>query len=164
MKTDNSYKLADFTPVVSLNNLLINIESERLKKTNLTQFQKQELIFSLSDNISQINDKKYLNYIYSIMKRICDETNERAWYKELKTFGKNHSDIAQILETENEGIREFIIIMDDSTKDSVLDYNDFGFTILRKYKKYLNDFMVLDKNTAVGVMHMYSQVQTIYMR
>lgn len=41
--------------------------------------------------------------------------------------------------------------MDDSTKDSVLDYNEFGFEILSKYKDKLSDFMVVDVNTSKGL-------------
>ena len=54
--------------------------------------------------------------------------------------------------------------MDDSTIDeNVLQYNDFGFEMLKKYVE-INDFMVLDVITCSGIEYMFDEVNTIYKR
>jgi hypothetical protein len=43
---------------------------------------------------------------------------------------------------EDEGKRLFIIVMDDSTSDKVLDYNEFGFDFKRKYPKFVHNIIL----------------------
>ena len=154
-----------FEQVGALNNLLsLPIERQRLEKMNLMYKQEKKLVYTLTDNIQAMNMPQVSGYISKVIKDMCDTSEDQTWIKELKAFGRQHGDIVRILCVENEGTREFIIVMADSSKDEVLDYNDYGFKMLAKYSEQLNDFMVLDNDTSEGITHMYSKVQIIYAR
>lgn len=85
------------------------------------------------------------------------------WQEDLVRFCRAKGDIAKALGVKNAGKEEFIIIMDDSSVDSVLDYNEFAFGLREKHKE-IHDFMVLDVNTSKGIEQMYEEVNVLYER
>jgi hypothetical protein len=79
-------------------------------------------------------------------------------------FCQSKDDIVMAYEVRKDNEQAFIIVMDDSTIDeNVLQYNDFGFEMLKKYVE-INDFMVLDVITCSGIEYMFDEVNTIYKR
>ncbi len=85
------------------------------------------------------------------------------WHKELIEFCRERDDIVKAVSTKNNGQTEFIIIMDDSSTDTVLDYNGFAFELRRKYDE-IYDFMVLDVNTSKGIEQMFEDINVLYER
>lgn len=86
------------------------------------------------------------------------------WLEELVKFCESKADIAQALVASNSDKQDFVIIMDDSTiDDNVLEYNGFGFEMLKKHKE-LNDFMVLDVYSSESIQYMYDQIEEVYKR
>lgn len=86
------------------------------------------------------------------------------WLEELVEFCESKADIAQAFVASNSDKQDFVIIMDDSTiDDNVLDYNGFGFDMIKKHKE-LNDFMVLDVYSSESIQYMYDQIEEIYNR
>lgn len=84
--------------------------------------------------------------------------------KELQIFGKEHNDIDRIyIGKGKDNEINFIIIMDDSVKDWVLDYNEFGFYLKEKYPK-ISDFMVIDKEYLSAIQYLLSDIKIIFKR
>ena len=63
----------------------------------------------------------------------------------------------------NGGKTEFIIVMDDSSVDEVLEYNGFAFDLRRKFDES-HDFMVLEVNTSNGIGQMFEEINVLYER
>ena len=72
-------------------------------------------------------------------------------------------DINRALLCEKSDGEELVIIMDDSSNDTVLDYNEYCFNLQKKYKA-ITDFMVLDNATSKGIQYMYMKINVIYER
>lgn len=121
------------------------------------------LSFSLMDEVSKrsVNDT---NKVCDIVDRWVMKLKSCEWQAELLDFCASKADIVQAFAVFNKGIQDFIIIMDDSTvDDNVLDYNGFGFDMLKKHKE-LNDFMVLDVYSLESIQYMYDRIEEIYKR
>ena len=101
------------------------------------------------------------------MSDILDQySKEEKWKNELRKYCASHRDINKALSaSRNNDRQEFIIIiMDDSTNDSVLDYNEFGYQLREKYPDSIDDFMVLDVDTSKGITDSYDQMDYLYER
>lgn len=85
------------------------------------------------------------------------------WKEELIEYCKERHNIAKLLIASKNGCKEFIIIMDDSTDDSVLEYNEYAFEVRKKYDE-ISDFMILDINTSKGIEYMYDEIDMLYER
>ncbi len=57
----------------------------------------------------------------------------------------------------------FVIVVDDSTSDTVFDYNEFGFMLSERYQD-IEDFMVIDEEEAKGCSQLLSSYDKIYQR
>lgn len=64
------------------------------------------MVYTWTDNIQAMNMLQVSGYINKVIKDKCDISEDQAWIKELKIFGRQHGDIVRILCVENEGIRE----------------------------------------------------------
>lgn len=101
------------------------------------------------------------------MSDILDQySKEEKWKNELRKYCASHRDINKALSaSKNNDSQEFIvIIMDDSTNDSVLDYNEFGYQLREKYPDSIDDFMVLDVDISKGITDPYDQIDYLYER
>lgn len=78
-------------------------------------------------------------------------------------FCQSMQDINRALLCEKSDGEELVIIMDDSSNDAVLDYNEYCFNLQKKYKA-ITDFMVLDNATSKGIQYMYMKINVIYER
>lgn len=89
--------------------------------------------------------------------------NDREWREELKVFCKEKENIVSAFAVSNSGKEEFIILMDDVTDDSALEYNEFAFELRAKYSN-VHDFMILDANMEESINSMFQKKERIYMR
>lgn len=119
-----------------------------------------------------------LNLMDEFSKRSADDINKACdivdrwvmklrpceWQGELVEFCETKADIVQAFAAFNHDKQDFIIVMEDSTiDDSVLEYNGFGFDMLKKYKE-INDFMILDVYSSENIQYMYDEIEEIYKR
>lgn len=72
-------------------------------------------------------------------------------------------DISRIYLCKDNQIVSFIVIMDDSTEDTVFQYNEIGFNLSEKYP-VIEDFMIIDDNEAQGCLSLLSNYNLIYKR
>jgi hypothetical protein len=127
---------------------------------SLTQY--KVLSLELTNATRQVGNNIYMKHISSIIKNWKDGIVSELWKEELKSFCIEHEDIIASYSAEDEGKRLFIIVMDDSTSDKVLDYNEFGFELKKKYPNEIDDFMVLDSITVNGIDGLLNKVSNIY--
>lgn len=72
-------------------------------------------------------------------------------------------DIASIYLCKDNQIVSFIVVMDDSTQDTVFEYNEIGFNLSEKYRA-IEDFMIIDSSEAAGCLGLLSNYNLIYKR
>lgn len=72
-------------------------------------------------------------------------------------------DVSKIFLCREEGAFSFVIVVDDSTSDTVFDYNELGFMLTERYKD-IEDFMVIDEEEAKGCSQLLSSYDKIYQR
>lgn len=82
--------------------------------------------------------------------------------EKLIKYSKEHIDILKvIIGTNNNNKTILIIIMEDSTNDNVLEYNDFCFKLRDQFSEFY-DFMVLDIDMISFVSSYLSNIKIIY--
>lgn len=114
------------------------------------------IVTSFKDGYSQ-------NKMVDVIEAWSLSLDRYGWHKELIEFCMGKDDIVKAMDAKNNGQTEFIIIMDDSSVDTVLDYNGFAFDLRRKYDE-IYDFMVLDVNTSKGIEQMFEEINVLYER
>lgn len=72
-------------------------------------------------------------------------------------------DISSIYLCKDNQIVSFIVVMDDSTEDTVFEYNEIGFNLSEKYRA-IEDFMIIDNSEAEGCLGLLSNYNLIYKR
>ncbi|MBD5548594.1 MAG: hypothetical protein HDQ97_14585 [Lachnospiraceae bacterium] len=109
---------------------------------------------------SNENSNTILNIIESVQKR---NGKDDVCLSEIVLFAKEHQDIKAALICANNDISDIVIVVDDTTKDAVLSYNDFLFDIRDSYSE-VHDFMIVDEDMLEAVNVMYESQRWIYQR
>lgn len=113
--------------------------------------------------MTSCTDNKGTNKIVDMIEAWSLNLNRCKWHEELIAFCQSKTDIVKAIIAKNSGQTEFIIVMEDSLSDAVLDYNGFAFDLRRKYKE-ISDFMILDVNTSKGIGQMFEEINVLYER
>lgn len=103
------------------------------------------------------------NKVLDIVEAWSMEIEQSEWKSKVIEFCEQNDDIYKALIGIKADAQELIMIMDDSTKDIVLDYNEFCFEIMKETKA-ITDFMVLDTKTSKGIEYMYNDINVLYKR
>lgn len=103
------------------------------------------------------------NRVLDIIETWSLDIEQCEWKEKVITFCKSQTDICKVLIGKKADAQELIIVMEDSTNDNVLDYNEFGFAIMKETKT-LSDFMILDIETSKGIEYMYNNISILYKR
>ncbi len=145
---------------------MLDIAKERIYEENIEKKTFKQLCGALTDDIKSSGDEELMQNAMDDIYDILDQySEEEKWKNELKKYCASHRDINKALSvSKNNDSQEFIIIMDDSTSDSVLDYNEFGYQLREKYPDSIDDFMVLDVDTSKGITDSYDQIDYLYER
>lgn len=109
------------------------------------------------------NSAEQMNGMVDIIDGWSLDIEQHIWKDEVILFCRNNSDIVSAMTGIKDDGQDLIIVMEDSTSDNVLDYNEFCFQMKEKYNEP-DDFMVLDCNTAKGIECLYKKINTIYER
>lgn len=134
-----------------------------IENSNASAQEYKMLSLDLMDEVTRENgDNK--NSVSNVVEKWVTRLKPRYWQEDLVEFCQSKDDIVMAYEVRKDNEQAFIIVMDDSTIDeNVLQYNDFGFEMLKKYVE-ISDFMVLDVITCSGIEYMFDEVNTIYKR
>lgn len=73
------------------------------------------------------------------------------------------ADISAVYLCKENQIVSFIVVMDDSTADTVFEYNEMGFILSGKYQA-IKDFMIIDGDEAKGCRGLLEAYNLIYKR
>ena len=88
-----------------------------------------------------------LNFIEAVQKR---NGKDNVYLSKIVLFAKEHQDIKAALIYANNDISDIVIVVDDTTKDAVLSYNDFLFDMRDRYSE-VHDFMIVDEDMLEAV-------------
>ena len=73
------------------------------------------------------------------------------------------SDVCSIYLCKDNQVVSFIVVIEDSTADTVFEYNELGFDLSEKYKE-IEDFMIIDNEEAEGCCGLLSRYNMIHKR
>lgn len=121
------------------------------------------LTVQLFKEVEHIKSNTQKNRIVDIVEAWSIDLNDSEWREELKVFCKKKQNIVSAFEVSNSGKEEFVILMDDVTDDSVLEYNEFAFELRAKYSN-IHDFMILDADMEESINSMFYNKEIIYER
>lgn len=70
--------------------------------------------------------------------------NSFEWAEELKRYCGQKADIRAAYSVRFLNKMQLVIVMDDMSKDSVLEHNESAFCLRSRYSSNIHDFMVID--------------------
>ena len=117
-------------------------------------------LFEEAENTSSNRQK---NKMADIVEAWSISLNDSEWQEELISFCRKKENIISAFVVSNGEKEEFIILMDDVTDDSVLEYNEFAFELRARYSG-IHDFMILDANMEASIHSMFYNKEKIYER
>ena len=114
------------------------------------------------DIMKKVSDKKDAQLMNSVAAAVDMWKNDDAkeWRNSLVNFARTQDDIVNVYV---ENGNEFVIVMEDSASDKVLEYNEFGFQLAEKYSNIKN-FMVIDEEEFESMEDFFSDLKKIYQR
>ena len=136
-------------------------DAEKIVKDSMASINEYKML--TLDIVTSCKDGYSQNKMVDVIEAWSLSLDRCGWHKELIEFCRGKDDIVRAMDAKNNGQKEFIIIMDDSSVDTVLDYNGFAFDLRRKYDE-IYDFMVLDVNTSKGIEQMFEEINVLYER
>lgn len=135
--------------------------SETVRKSDFSKGKYKALTLDIMEGVKNSGD---LDAIWNTLEVVQKWVGKEIKYlSEIVSFSKEHQDIRSALICSNNDINDIIMIVDDATKDVVLDYNEFLFDIRDNYGE-VHDFMVVDENMLEAVNAMYESQRWIYKR
>lgn len=144
--------------------LRLNCNIDDINTTNASLNQYKELTINILNATKTTGTKYGMKYISNIIDQWKETVVRDLWKKEIYDYCLTHDDISAALSVLDEDKRAFVIIMNDSTSDNVITYNEFGFDMIKKYHDDIFDFMILDKSTAKGLEDLFSGIESIYIK
>lgn len=138
-----------------------NISRECVNNTNTSTSNYKQLTLTFMDSVKNSHDVPAMCNFNRIVGEWMAE--ELRYYAEIHSFCVNHNDITEVYLGINNKRKELVVLVDDSTKEETVDYNDFFFDIRDKYEE-IDDFMIMDDFMKDSISAMYSNRETLYTR
>lgn len=108
-------------------------------------------------------DSEFLKRVAKCV-QIWEEDNITIKLKEeMLSYYASKKDVCELYLCRNNQIISFIVVMEDSTSDTVFEYNEFGFELSGKYQE-IEDFMIIDVEEAEGCLGLLKNYNLIYRR
>lgn len=146
----------------SISGALMSCAIEEVKKSEFSVDKVKDLTVDIMEKVSDKKDTELMNSIAAAVDMWkSDDTKE--WKMSLINFARTQDDIVNVYAGKCEGENEFVIVMEDSASDNVLDYNEFGFQLAERYSNIKN-FMVIDEEEFEGMEEFFSDLKKIYQR
>lgn len=108
-------------------------------------------------------DRKFLKQIAKNIQIWTEENIAMKLKEDMLSYFASKRDICALYLSKNTINQSFIVIMEDSTSDTVFEYNEFGFKLSEKYQE-IKDFMIIDSGEAEGCSGLLKNYSTIYKR
>lgn len=135
---------------------------EDVVETDFSQEEMKNLTVDIMEKISETRNPNLMNLVANTVD-FWKKDKTKEWKQSLCNFARTKKDIINIYVGRSEKGNEFIIVMEDSLNDNVLDYNEFSFQLAEKYSD-IKDFMVLDKEEFESLSYYFSKLRKIYQR
>lgn len=137
------------------------ISDMALKKSDFTNAKYKRLSLDIMDGVRSGGDITTMSIVSGIVRNTIIE--EKDWVGKVLAFGREHFDIQQLLICKNSNVKDIVMVVDDTTEERILDYNDFLFEIRKEYDE-VHDFMVIDENMLDALASMYCERISFYER
>lgn len=121
------------------------------------------LTVQLFEEVENEGSNTQKNKMADIIEAWSISLNDRDWREELVSFCRKKENIVSAFVVSNDEKEEFIILMDDVTDESVLEYNEFAFELRARHSN-IHDFMILDSNMEASINNMFYNKDKIYER
>lgn len=156
MSTQRNLQMNEYVAVLEM-----NLSEQYVKNSNFSREKYKTMTLDVMDSVFVSGDTKTMHSVAGVVAKWnnCEDD----WVGDLVSWAKTIEDAKELLICENGNVMEIVVVVDDSTKDHVLDYNEFLFEIRGKYDE-IHDFMVLDDELRAALPAMYTQVKCIYKR
>lgn len=156
VKMSAGLQIEDYISLVEL-----KVSEEYVEKSNFSKETYKTMTLDVMDSVMESGDTETMHKVACVVAK-CG-MHAREWVSDLLAWINELSDASELLVCENNNATEVVVVVDDSTQDHVLDYNEFLFEIRSKYDE-IHDFMVIDEELKAALPAMYTKVNCVYKR
>ena len=147
----------------SMSEVYFNESIECVRKADTSVDEMKNITVDIMKKVSEKKDPDLMNSVATTV-QIWKKDKSKAWKSAIIKFAKERPDIRSVnVVTTYDDMWEVVIVVEDTTKENVLDYNDFLFEVREKYNS-MKDFMVIDENMKTALDSMYKRIEIIYKR
>lgn len=149
----------DFNEYISL--IELTVSENHVEKSDFSKEIYKTMTLDIMDSIMESADAETMHKVACVAAKCGMCAGE--WINELVAWASGLKDVSELLVCENDNVTEVVAVVEDSTQEHVLDYNDFLFEIRSKYDE-VHDFMVIDEVLKNALPAMYTMVNSVYKR
>ncbi len=137
------------------------VSEEYVKKSSFSKETYKTMTLDVMDSVMESKNAEIMHRVAKVVAKYGEHTKE--WINAILTWISGLDDASEMLICENDSVTEVVVVVDDSTQEHVLDYNEFLFEIRSKYEE-VHDFMVIDEMLKTALPAMYTAVNSVYKR
>lgn len=140
----------------------LDLAKETVEVTNCSKNEMKSLTRKIIDVVSTDDNAVLMNQVANAVYSWKKDTTQE-WKTSLAAFARENAEINRVYAGKTDFGNEFVIVMDDSSSDAVLDYNDFCFELCDRYGD-IEDFMVLDTEEYSAMSEQFKSFKKIFQR
>lgn len=156
VKMTGGLKFEDYISLAEL-----KVSEDYVEKSDFSKETYKTMTLDVMDSVIESGDAEIMHKVACVVAK-CG-MHAREWVNDLLAWISELKDASELLVCENNNDTEVVVVVDDSTQEHVLDYNEFLFEIRSKYEE-IHDFMVIDEELKVALPAMYTTVNCVYKR
>lgn len=147
--------------IIISNKFTFEMSKQCVRSSNSNHTEYKALTLDIMKEVESGHDAYTMAAVANVVgKWACEQVE---YYKEVIKFCREHHDISEALLGDNCEKKDIILLVDDSTKEEVLDYNDFMFEVRENYSE-VDDFIIIDNFMKSAIEAMYHNLECIYVR
>lgn len=146
----------DYIPLIEL-----TVSESYVEKSDFSKEIYKTMTLNIMDSVRESGEAETMHKVARVAAKcgMC----ARKWVNDLLAWASELKDVSELFVCENNNVAEVVVVVDDSTQEHVLDYNDFLFETRSKYDE-IHDFMVIDEELKIALPAMYAVVNSVYKR
>lgn len=156
----NTYQFSEFSKTMSC--AYLNTAIESVRNTNFSANEIKGIAVDIMKKVADKKDTELMNCVADTVE-LWKNDKTKGWKMTLAKFARVNNDIFSIYAGRSENGNEFVIVVDDSASDDILDYSEFCFELAEKYNNIAN-FMILDREEYSDMEDFFSGFKKIYQR
>lgn len=146
----------------SMSKVYFETSVDAVKNTSFSINEIKGMTLDIMKKVSEKEDTDLMNSVATTVEA-WQKDKTKAWKSSLAKFSRVRQDVYSVYAGKTDKGNEFVIVLDDSACDDILDCTEFCFELAEKHDN-IADFMILDREEYDDMQDFFSGFRKIYQR